>query len=110
MTPYWVSLFAAIFTSMGGQALLKAGAGRADFVSQLFDWRTIVGLCLYGGAAMLYIVALRRIAVSVALPCSAISYIAAAAIGYYAFHEPLTLTHIAAIGLISIGVLALAFA
>jgi multidrug transporter EmrE-like cation transporter len=107
---YWVVLLAAIATSMGGQTLLKAGAGAPDFLRQLLDWRTIVGLGLYGGAAMLYIVALRRIPMSVALPFTAISYIAAALIGHYAFDEPLTVMHVAAIGLIAAGVVTLALA
>ncbi len=44
VTFYWVTLFAAIATSMAGQALLKAGAGAASFITQLFDWRTLLGL------------------------------------------------------------------
>ncbi len=107
---YWAVLLAAIATSMAGQTLLKAGAGAPDFLRQLLDWRTILGLALYGGAAMLYIVALRRIPMSVALPFTAISYIAAALIGHYAFHEPLTVMHLAAIGLIAAGVVTLALA
>jgi small multidrug resistance pump len=107
---YWVALLAAITTSMGGQTLLKAGAGAPDFLTQLLDWRTILGLALYGGAAMLYIVALRRIPMSVALPFTAISYIAAALIGHFAFHEPLTAMHLVAIGLIAVGVVTLALA
>jgi len=87
VTFYWVTLFAAIATSMAGQTLLKAGAGVADFIAQLFDWRTLIGLCLYGGAAVFYIVALRRIPMSRALPCTAISYVAAALIGHYAFGD-----------------------
>ena len=75
----------------------------------MLDWRTLVGLCVYGSAAILYIVALRRIPMSVALPCTAISYVAAALIGHYAFAEPLGGAHIAAIGLISVGVALLAF-
>ena len=69
----WIVLFAAIATSMAGQTLLKAGAGAADFATQLLDWRTLFGFCLYGGAAVLYIIALRHIPMSVALPtaCSA---------------------------------------
>jgi multidrug transporter EmrE-like cation transporter len=90
--------------------LLKAGAGAADFVSQLFDWRTILGLGLYGGSALLYILALRRIPMSVALPFTAISYVAAALIGHYAFDEVLSLSHIGAIGLICLGVLLLTLA
>ena len=107
---YWAVLLAAIATSMGGQTLLKAGAGAPDFLAQLMDWRTILGLALYGGAAMLYIIALRRIPMSVALPFTAISYIAGALIGHYLFHEPLTMMHLTAIGLIMAGVIPLALA
>lgn len=110
MTLYWLVLMVAIATSMVGQALLKAGAGASDFVGQLLGWHTLLGLSLYGGAALLYIVALRRIPMSVALPCTAISYIAAALIGHYAFAEPMGGTHVAAICLISTGVLLLALA
>ena len=110
MNAYWAVLAAAIVTSMAGQTLLKAGAGASSFVAQLFDMRTMVGLCLYGGAAMLYIVALRRIPMSVALPCTAISYVAAALIGHFAFAEPLGAMHIAALALISAGVVMLAMA
>ncbi len=109
MTPYWAMLAAAITTTMFGQALLKAGAGRIDFITQLTDWRTMVGLALYGGAAMLYIVALRRIPLSVALPCTAVSYIAAAVIGHYAFGEQLTVLRLGGIGFIAVGVMLLAF-
>jgi len=110
MTAYWAALGAAILTSWAGQTLLKAGAGAADFVTQLFDWRTIVGLVLYGSAAMLYLVALRRIPMSVAMPFTAVSYVAAALIGHYLFAEPLGTAQIGAIGLICCGVVMLAFA
>ncbi len=68
MTVYWVTLFAAIATSMVAQTFLKAGAGAASFITQLFDWRTLLGFVLYGGGAVLAIVALRRIPMSRALP------------------------------------------
>jgi multidrug transporter EmrE-like cation transporter len=110
VTAFWAVLAGAIAVSMVGQTLLKAGSGAADFVSQLFDWRTMLGLCLYGGAALLYIVALRRIPLSVALPFTAVSYVAAAVIGHYGFGEPITPAHLVAIGLIAAGVVVLAFA
>jgi multidrug transporter EmrE-like cation transporter len=110
MTPFWLVLAAAIATSMVGQTLLKAGAGAADFLGQLLDWRTILGLGLYGGAAMLYIVALRKIPMSVALPFTAISYVVGALIGHYAFAEPLSAMHVAAITVIAAGVAMLALA
>ena len=110
MSVYWIVLAAAITTSMAGQTLLKAGAGAPDVVAQLFDLRTLFGLVLYGGAALLYIIALRRIPMSVALPCTAVSYIAAALIGHYGFAEPMGPMHIGAIAMICAGVVVLALA
>ncbi len=109
MTLYWVVLLLAITTSIGGQVLLKSGAGEQNFMSQLFAWHTIIGLVLYGGAAMFYIVALRRIPMSVALPFTAISYVAAAFLGNAIFGETISLAHMGAIALICSGVLLLAF-
>ena len=110
MSLHWLMLFAAIAISMAGQALLKAGAGAPDFVTQLFDLRTLGGFVLYGGSAVLYIVALRRIPMSVAMPCTAISYVAALLIGHYAFDEALSLGRLGAVGLICSGVVLLALA
>ncbi|MSP05639.1 MAG: multidrug transporter [Acetobacteraceae bacterium] len=110
MSLYWATLAAAILTSMVGQTLLKSGAGQPSLMGQLLDWHTLIGLGLYGGAAFLYIIALRRIPLSVALPSTAISYVAAALIGHYMFAEPLGLMQISAIALISAGVVLLALA
>jgi len=110
MTVYWGILVLAILTSMVGQTLLKTAAGAPDFITQLFDPRTLIGLGLYGGAALLYIVALRRIPMSVALPCTAISYVAAALIGHYGFAEPLGAMQLGALALITAGVVMLALA
>lgn len=108
---HWVFLAAAICTSLAGQVLLKSGAvGEGGFISQLFRPSTILGLGLYGGAAMLYIVALRRIPMSVALPCTAASYIAVALIGHLMFGETLGPQKIAAVALICGGVVLLATA
>jgi multidrug transporter EmrE-like cation transporter len=106
----WIALVVAITASVAGQGLLKGGAGAGSFVAQLLDWRTILGLGFYGGAAMFYIVALRRIPVSVALPCTAASYIVGVGIGHFVFGEVLTPLHLAAIGVISVGVVMLAVA
>ena len=109
MTFHWVALLGAITISMLGQTLLKAGAAAEDFLAQLLNLYTIIGLGLYGGSALLYIIALRQLPMSVALPCTAMSYVAVAIIGFYAFGEPLHLTKLAAIGLICAGVALLAF-
>jgi small multidrug resistance pump len=105
----WLLLLAAIVVSMCGQFLLKAGAGAESVAQQILDWHTIVGLGLYGGAALLYILALRRIPVSVALPSTALSYVVAAIVGHYVFGEAVGAMHIAALTLILGGVILLAF-
>ena len=76
-------------------------------MAQVLDPRTLLGLTLYGGSAILYIIALRRIPMSVALPCTAFSYVAAAMIGHFAFAEPLGVLHISALALICAGVVML---
>jgi multidrug transporter EmrE-like cation transporter len=107
----WLVLAAAICTSMTGQILLKAGTlGEGNFLVQLFRWQTILGLGCYGGAALLYIIALRKIPMSVALPCTAASYVVIALVGYFMFGESLGSQKIAAIVLISAGVALLAAA
>jgi len=111
VTPYWLALAAAICTSLGGQVLLKSGAtADGSFLAQLFRPTTLAGLVLYGGAALLYIVALRKIPMSVALPCTAASYVAVLVIGHFAFGEAVTPQKLAAIGLICGGVVLLATA
>ena len=111
MSAHWLSLALAIATSLAGQVLLKSGAtAEGGFVTQLFRPQTILGLGLYGGAALLYIVALRRIPMSVALPCTAASYVVAVMIGHFAFGEALGAQKIAAVALISLGVVMLASA
>ncbi len=112
---HWLALAAAISTSLIGQVLLKAGASgsvRADqgFLDQLFRWQTLLGLICYGGAALLYIIALRRIPMSVALPCTAASYVAIALIGHFSFGEPMGVQQVTAILLICAGVVLLAAA
>ena len=105
---HWSFLLTAIATSVVGQGLLKAGAGSASVMEQLTNWRTVIGLAIYGGSAMLYILALRRIPLTVALPCTALSYLAVALVGHFAFNEPFSLQRGIALALISVGVLVLA--
>ena len=113
MTLYWGALIAAICSSLIGQVLLKVGAEAVNgvsFISQMLRWQTLLGLGFYGSGAMLYIAALRRIPMSVALPCTAASYVLIAAIGWYFFGEHMSVQKVAAIALIAAGVVMLAAA
>jgi small multidrug resistance pump len=114
MTISWIFLWVAILTSVGGQTLLKAGAlsrsPSADFIAQVLDPKTMAGLTLYIAAAFLYIVALRRIPLSVALPCTATSYIGAVFVGHFLYDEVITPIQVAAVVVIGFGVVMLALA
>ncbi len=113
MTTSWIFLWTAIVVSIAGQALLKAGAIRpssANVLDQFLSPLTITGLGLHVGSSILYILALRRIPMSVALPCTAISYIGAALIGHFLYDEPITTAHVAALAIIGCGVALLAVA
>ena len=105
---YWTFLLCAISATVAGQGLLKAGASAGTLLEQMRDTRTILGLVIYGGASLLYIVALRRIPLSVALPCTALSYIAVALIGHFVFKETLGFQHMFGLAMIGAGVLVLA--
>src|SRR5215208_2960471 len=106
----WVALTGAIVTSVAGQTFLKGGAARQNFLEQVWDWRSLIGLMLYASAAMLFMYALRRIPFSVAVPFTALSYVGAALTGHLLYSEPLGLRHCAGIGLIAAGVILMATA
>ena len=104
MMLYYGALAIGIFAGIGGQMLLKAGADAPDFASQLMRPTTIMGLALYGSAAFLYIVALRKIPVSVAFPSVSLSYAIVAVLGHFLFGEPFGIRQIGGIVLLVIHV------
>jgi multidrug transporter EmrE-like cation transporter len=101
---YYVALGIGILAGIGGQLLLKAGADAPDFVSQVLRPSTLCGLALYGSAAFLYIVARRKIPVSVAFPSVSLSYAIVAVLGHFLFGEPFGIKQIGGIALIMGGV------
>lgn len=106
MWPYYAALGAGILLGVGGQVFLKAGAGTEGdtFVQQVLRPQTLIGLMLYGLAAFLYIVALRKLPVSVAFLTGSLSYALVASLGYFLFDEPFGPAKIAGLALIMAGV------
>ena len=104
MTVYYVALGIGILAGIAGQVLLKAGADAPDFFSQLMRPSTIAGLALYGSAAFLYIIALRKLPVSVAFPSVSLSYAIVAVLGHFLFGEPFGIKQLGGIALIMGGV------
>ncbi|MBI2735494.1 MAG: EamA family transporter [Rhodospirillales bacterium] len=104
MTVYYVALGIGILAGIAGQMLLKAGAEAPDFVSQVLRPSTLAGLALYGSAAFLYMIALRKLPVSVAFPSVSLSYAIVAVLGHFLFGEPFGIKQIGGIVLIMGGV------
>jgi len=90
LLPYYAALFGGILIAVCGQLLLKSGVqGTADFAAQLMNVYTIIGVGLYGCAAFLYLIAIRKIPISVAYPSVAVSYVVVAAVAHFAWDESL---------------------
>ncbi|MBM3488235.1 MAG: hypothetical protein FJX67_16645 [Alphaproteobacteria bacterium] len=101
----YAALAAAILVGIGGQILLKYGADAGGGIAaQLLRPATLAGLVLYAVAALLYIVALRRIPVSIAFPSVALSYALMAVIAHVLWQEPFGWPQIAGLVLITGGV------
>ena len=85
------ALAAAILIGVVGQLLLKTGAERtADGVlAQFLDPFTLGGLTAYGLGAIFYILAIKRIPVSIAFPSVAISYVLVAIAAHLLWQEAL---------------------
>lgn len=114
---HWAALVIAIIASQAGQVLLKLGASGLppmehhlidSLMAQMLRWQTLVGLCCYGSGTLFYVVALGRIPMSVAAPCTAVSYVSATIFGLLLFGETLSPAKIAGLVLICLGVVLLA--
>lgn len=104
MNRYYLALWLSILMGVCNQMLLKAGAGAPDLVAQLMDWRTLAGLGLYGVTSVGYMIAIRRIPLSVAFPSISLSYVVVMIIGGIVFGEAVTVAKIAGVVLIGVGV------
>ncbi|HEY4136092.1 MAG TPA: EamA family transporter [Alphaproteobacteria bacterium] len=108
MMIYYASLATGILLGVAAQLLLKVGAsGEGGIVEQFLKPQSIGGLALYGFAAAFYMLALRKIPVSVAFPSVSLSYAVLAVLGNVWLKEPLGLMQIGGIVLIMIGVIVL---
>jgi drug/metabolite transporter (DMT)-like permease len=74
------------------------------FMGETLNTMTLCGLALYASAAFLYLIALRKIPVSVAFPSVSLSYAIVAVLGHFLFGEPFGIKQIGGIALIMGGV------
>ena len=102
------ALACAILIGVLGQLLLKTGAERADgIVSQFLNSFTIAGLGAYGVGAIAYIIAIKKIPISIAFPSVALSYVLVAVAAHFLWQEALGWQQFTGIALIASGILVL---
>ncbi|WP_300297785.1 EamA family transporter [Ferrovibrio sp.] len=104
MTWFYVALAVGILLGVAGQILLKAGAGGETLLQQFLSPQSIIGLALYFAAAVCYMLALRKIPVSIAFPSVSLSYVLVAFLGFWLYGEALTPAKLGGIALVCAGV------
>jgi len=103
---YYVSLAAAVLFGIAGQIALKSGAAAAPTVAaQFLNPLTMLGFAIYVFAALCYIVALKKIPVSLAFPSVSASYAVVAILAHLLWNEPFGWPQIGGIALIGAGIL-----
>jgi small multidrug resistance pump len=108
LLPYYAALLAGILLGVMGQILLKTGAERSsDITAQFLDPFTLSGFAVYVLAAAFYIVAIKKIPISVAFPSVSLSYVLVAFAAHRMWGEPLGLSQLAGMTLIMGGILLL---
>ena len=108
LLPYYAALVISILLGVAGQILLKTGAMRAsDMVAQFLDVFTLLGFATYTLAAIFYIMAIKKIPISLAFPTVSVSYIAVALAAHLLWGEPLGVAQLGGIALIAGGILLL---
>jgi small multidrug resistance pump len=108
LLPYYAALAAGILCGVMGQLMLKAGAERSSgMMAQFLNPFTILGFGTYTVAAIFYIIAIKKIPLSLAFPSVSASYIVVAVLGHLIWGEPLGLPQLAGIALIAGGLVLL---
>ena len=103
---YYLSLAGAILLGVAGQIALKSGAvGSSTVAAQFLNPLTMIGFAIYVLAALCYIVALKRIPVSVAFPSVAASYAVVAVLAHLLWNEPFGWPQLGGLLLIGSGIL-----
>ncbi|MGF1601522.1 MAG: EamA family transporter [Thermosynechococcaceae cyanobacterium] len=120
MTPAEFSLLlVSILFSGSGQFFLKSGALKlgkvtgVNMVSHILGIATtpelLIGLACYALGAVSYIMLLTRVDLSVAGPAASLIYIFSVLLGYFVFHEAISINRFIGLGCIVCGVILIAW-
>ncbi len=104
-----ITLFCALLASLG-QTFFKIGSKtvNANLISWITNWRIILGMCLYGLSAILFIIALKHGKLSILYPIIASSYIWIMMISHFILKEQINYFNWIGVFLIICGVFMIA--
>ena len=106
ITPY-IILFVSILFSISGQLLMKHTMSHTN--EGLFNWvfiqKLVLAISVYCLGVVNWILALRSVKLSIAYPLTSLNYVGILFGSYYFFNEEITLTRIAGVITIFMGVL-----
>jgi len=107
--PYYGALAISILLGVAAQIMLKTGAERTGtaWLAQFLSPFTIGGLGLYAVGFFFYIIALRRLPLSLAFPMVASSYVMVALAAHYLWGESFGWPQLAGLLLIGAGIVML---
>ena len=109
-------IFTGVMLNAAAQILMKTGTnsiGHFDFSmgnilpvgwKLATEWHIVTALFCYALSVVVWILALSRVPVSIAFPMLSMAYIVTALAAWYLLGEPLSLTKMAGIGVIILGV------
>ncbi|MBD0385649.1 MAG: EamA family transporter [Nostoc sp. C3-bin3] len=104
--PY-IILFVSILFSISGQLLMKHTMSNTN--EGLFNWvfiqKLVLAISVYCLGVVNWILALRSVKLSIAYPLTSLNYVGILFGSYYFFNEEITLTRIAGVITIFLGVL-----
>ncbi|HOV29183.1 MAG TPA: EamA family transporter [Synergistales bacterium] len=100
-----LALAVSIGLTVLGQYFLKTGSlSKTEGLRLFLNPATLAGLFSYGFASLFYIVALKKIPLSVAYPSVSLSYVAVVVLAHFVWGEPLGLRQGVALALIVSGI------
>jgi len=109
-------IFTGVMLNAAAQILMKAGTnaiGHFEFSMENIlpvgwklatEWHIVAALFCYALSVVIWILALSRVPVSIAFPLLSMAYIVTAVAAWYLLGETLSLTKLAGIGVIILGV------
>lgn len=111
----WVLIFTSVFLGALGQICMKWGIEHPrplfKFLTQALgsygSWQVLVGLSLYALSAVTWLMALRRVELSIAYPMVATGYVIVVIASYFLFHEAISPQRWLGLGLVTVGVILL---